>query len=125
MKTSKLGQEEEQLNKNHSVVNPQTGWIIYYPNRETTLYYVSFKSGNKTLYKLGITTQTIEKRFAGERLPYKILWSKTYKSGRTAYNKEQAILLKYRKFRYEGPDILKSGNSELFTKNILKGTYEK
>ena len=101
-------------------VAPQSGWILYY-NKPTILYYLEFTVGEKKYYKIGITTKSIKERFAYETTPYKILDYKLYASGKTAYNKEQKILKKYNKFRYTEYDILKSGNSELFTKNVLKG----
>jgi hypothetical protein len=100
--------------------DPQTGWRLYYKDRETLLYYIEFTVNKKKYYKIGITTQGLEKRFAGESHSYKVLWAKLYKSGATAYAKEQGILRKYQKYRYASYDILKSGNSELFTKNIMK-----
>ncbi len=104
-----------------TAVDPTTGWRLYYPNRETTLYYVEFNDRGTLYYKIGITTQSVEKRFAGEQLPYKILGTRRYKSGRTAYIKEQEILQKYSSNRCMQVFVLKSGNSELFNKNILKG----
>ena len=102
-------------------VDPRTGWRLYYPNRETTLYYVEFSSKGKKYYKIGITTQTIEKRFAGDKVPFKVLWKKSYKSGRQAYIQEQKILKKYASYRLTDVFILRSGNYELFSKNIMKG----
>lgn len=99
-----------------------TGWRRFYRNRETTLYYVEFTYKRRSYYKIGITTQTIQSRFCGEKLPYKVLYTKVYKSGEPAYKAEQRILSKYRDHLYRGPAILKSGNSELFTKNIMKGS---
>lgn len=107
--------------KTLSPIDPVTGWRLFYPDRKTTLYYVRFEHHKKYYYKIGITTQSITKRFAGETVPYKVLWKKSYKSGRTAYEQEQKVLGKHYKEKYWGPNILKSGNSELFTKDIMKG----
>jgi len=108
--------------KRLSAIDPTSGFRLYYPNRETTLYYVEFNHKGNKYYKIGITTQTVEKRFAGEPVPYKILWTRKYKSGRTAYIKEQKILEKYMEYRDFSLCVLKSGNTELFTKNIMKGS---
>ncbi len=102
-------------------IDPNTGWRLYYPNRETTLYYVEFNDHGTLYYKVGITTQSVSKRFSGERVPYRVLGTKKYKSGRTAYIKEQDILKKYSTHRCRYTYILKSGNTELFDTNILKG----
>lgn len=109
------------MKRKSSEFDAESGWRLYYKDRPTTLYYLEFKVDKKRYYKIGITTTSIEKRFASEKYPYKILWQKTYASGKTAYTKEQKILKKYNRFRYTEYDILKSGNSELFTKNVLKG----
>lgn len=104
-------------------VDPRTGWRLYYPNRETMLYYVEFNDHGKLYYKIGITTRTVKKRFAGDQVPYRVLWSKTYRSGRSAYIREQKILKKYAKHLCNGVYILRSGNCELFSKNIMKDAY--
>ena len=36
-----------------------------------------------------------------------------------AYDKEKEIMSTYFEFKYEGPELLESGNSELFIKDIL------
>lgn len=98
----------------------ELGWRLYYKDKRTTLYYVRFTYKRKHYYKIGITTKSVEERFAKDPIPYEILWEKSYKSGRTAYIKEQKILKDNQDYKYFGPNILKSGNSELFTKNIIK-----
>lgn len=106
-------------------VDPISGWRLYYPNRETTLYYIKFTYCGKYYYKIGITTTSIQRRFAGETVPYKILWTKVYKSGRSAYIREQKILNKFTKYRCTNVNFLRSGNRELFTKNIMKDMHGK
>ena len=99
----------------------ELGWRLFFKDRRTTLYYIRFKHNRNTYYKIGITTQEISKRFAGENIAYDVLFARSYKSGMTAYNKEQAIIKKNAKHRYFGPPLLRSGNSEVFTTNIMKG----
>ncbi len=103
----------------HAKVCDTSGWILYY-HKPTILYYIKFTLDGTDYYKIGITTKTIEQRFAYETTPFKILWSKQYSDGEYAYDQEQRILRQYRECRYYGDYILKSGNSELFTKNIMK-----
>ncbi len=45
-----------------------------------------------------------------------------FESGKKAYEAEQDIILKHSDFKYVGTSVLTSGNSELFTKDILEGT---
>ena len=71
------------------------------------------------VYKIGITSRTIEQRFYGDNVEYVVLSSKKYKTGYTAWKQEQRILTKYLKFKYDGPPILYAGNSELFVTNIF------
>lgn len=98
-----------------------TGWRLYYKDRPTILYYIKFLYKKKAYYKIGITTKSVQERFCSEPIPYEILFTKTYKSGKTAYTQEQKILLKHKEYRYFGPSILRNGNSELFTIDIMKG----
>ena len=98
----------------------ELGWRLFYKDKPTTLYYVKFTYKRKAYYKIGITTRTIQERFRSEPIPYTILFEKRYKSGETAYRKEQKILKSNLDYRYWGPNILRSGNAELFTKDIMK-----
>ena len=84
------------------------------------LYYLKVIINSQTLYKVGITNNTINKRFTYEdRKLITVLHQIHYKSGQDAYNEEQRILKQFKEFKYIGPDILKSGNTELFTVNVL------
>ena len=79
------------------------------------LYYI--KIGN--LYKIGITNKSIEERYS---LKERKLFDdyKTWKmSGEEAYETEQAILKVYKEFKYLGEPVLKIGNTELFTCDVL------
>ncbi len=69
-------------------------------------------------YKIGITTQTVEKRFAGDNIPYEILWTKSFKGGQEAYRIEQQTLKKYEEYLIPMAKLLKSGNGELFSVDI-------
>lgn len=111
-----------QKRKTLRAVDPVSGWRLYYPNKPTTLYYVEFNVNGVLYYKIGITTKTVQQRFAGDNIPCRVLWKRTYASGRTAYIKEQKILQKYDKYRLNDIFILHSGNRELFSKNIMKGS---
>lgn len=82
------------------------------------LYYILI---DNTYYKIGITNFTLDKRFPPAELkriqPLKII---EFTKGEYAYKAEQAILQMYEESRITVPNLLRSGNTELFDKNILK-----
>ena len=91
------------------------------PDERGTLYYLAItEDDGDTRYKIGITNYTVEKRFRAPDLA-RIRTVKTwqYAVGRLAAEREQEILRLYAGDKYFGPDILLSGNSELFTHDIL------
>jgi len=87
------------------------------------LYYVRVKTPTKCLYKIGITNRTIKERFYENRrnksLVITEIYCKHYKHGIDAYNAEQLLLKKFDQYKYRGEPVLKSGNTELLTKNII------
>lgn len=80
------------------------------------LYYLSINNGQA--YKIGITNKSVKDRFGPDMQYITVLHQIHYKSGQDAYNEEQRILKQFKEFKYTGPDILKSGNTELFYKDI-------
>ena len=92
------------------------------PDKPATLYYLSINNGQA--YKIGITNRTIEERFGKDILYITILKTWHYNNGREAYNEEQRILKEFKQFKYIGPDLLKSGNTELFSIDILSITTD-
>jgi len=90
------------------------------PNKPGVLYYLKvITEDNTVLYKIGITNNTVQKRFKSKDLEkIEVLYTKQYEIGKNAYNREQEILKKYKEFQYEGPKVLSSGNTELFTVDI-------
>ena len=104
-----------------SCINKHTGRRRYYPRRKTTLYYIKFApKGRAPIFKIGITTRSIEQRFTQDKIPYTVLFAKTFKGGCKAYLEEQRILLEYAEYALPYELILKSGNSELFAVDIRK-----
>lgn len=84
------------------------------------LYYLKIDTGSEILYKVGITNNSIDKRFTvRDRSLITILHQVWYRNGQEAYNEEQRILKQYKEFKYIGADVLSSGNTELFTTNVL------
>lgn len=90
------------------------------PNKPASLYYLRFDINATPYYKVGITNRTIQERYRDEPLPYTILKDDRYLFGSLAKKDESKILNKYQKYRYKGKPILFSGNTELFTKDVLK-----
>ena len=93
-------------------------------DKPAILYYlkIMLKNGN-SLYKIGITNYSVTERFnLTELSKIEVLLQKEYTFGYEAYKEEQKILKKFKNFKYEGPNILVNGNTEIFTKNVLKDT---
>lgn len=86
------------------------------------LYYIAVKTNDgKTLYKIGITNLSIERRFPTiDRARIRVVKIWRFDIGRYAAEREADIISQFARHRYYGPDILVgSGNTELFTKDIL------
>ncbi len=80
------------------------------------LYYL--RVGNT--YKIGVTNLTVNKRFNSTDLTQiEVVETINYDNGVDCYNKEQEILKKYKGHKYIGPDLLTSGNTELFNLNLV------
>ena len=82
------------------------------------LYYLSINSGQA--YKIGITNRTLDERFNLTDLEsIKVLKTWQYEDGNKCRSKETEIKRTYKEHQYKGPNLLSSGNSELFTEDIL------
>jgi len=90
----------------------------FYKNKETVLYYIKIKG----LYKIGVTLyknsieESLKKRFFKQK--YEVIEVDIFKDGSEAFTLEQQILEFNREYRYLGEKVLKSGNTELFIKDI-------
>lgn len=95
------------------------------PSKPATLYYIRFQFEGNFYYKIGITNKTILSRFKDEKFSYVILNIKTFTIGIDAYNTEQKLLKSFNNYRYVGHPFLRSGNTELFVKDVLRldGTF--
>ena len=81
------------------------------------LYYLKINKG--VAYKIGITGQSLVERFRSDMQYIDVVKIWEYEVGEDAYIKEQKILSDYIEFKYTGDYLLKSGNTELFNKDIL------
>lgn len=112
----------EQIASNHLCGSgcPQCSVTGFDPCKPAILYYLKIKYDDLALYKIGITNLTVQERFSmEERKMMEVLSTTEYAVGSDAYKEEQAILNRYSEYAYKGKNILKSGNTELFTKDIL------
>ena len=94
--------------------------------KSAILYYlkVTAESGQE-LYKIGVTNRTVQERFnLTDLLKIEIIKQKLYEIGSDAYNWEQKLLKMYKQYQYKGPDILYSGNTELFTEDVISLYYK-
>ena len=88
------------------------------PSDPAILYYLSINDGQA--YKIGITNRTLDERFSlSELISIRMLSATQYSVGADAYAEEQRILKEYKMYKYNGPNLLKSGNTELFSKDVL------
>lgn len=96
-------------------------------SKSAYLYYLKITTNEeKILYKIGVTNRTVNERFSLIDLnKIEIVKQKLYEKGQEAYDWEQKILNMYKKYKYKGPKILDSGNTELFTENVMALYYAK
>ncbi len=72
------------------------------------------------VYKIGITTVTLKDRYTtSEYKALELLWTKDFDTAKNAMIEEQKLLKEYHEYKYKGIDILKSGNSELLTCEVV------
>ena len=89
--------------------------------RPAILYYLKIqRTGMNPLFKIGITNRTVEDRFSAEELnKIEVLQIIHYTIGVLAYNFEQQILKEFIDDKYTGADVLTTGNTEIFDKDIF------
>ena len=113
----------EQTPSNHlSKMNcPDCAESGFNPSDPALLYYLAITTDDGDIrYKIGITNRAVEERFRGPDLTHiRIIKTWRYAVGRSAVKREAEILSQYSGDKYYGPDILKDGNTELFTHDIL------
>ena len=83
------------------------------------LYYFNILGTN--LYKVGITTKTIEQRYrtAFDRDQIVMVHIEEFATGKEAYTREQAIHKEFEMSKYTGGKVLSNGNTEIFVGDIL------
>lgn len=85
------------------------------------LYYLKVTADSgQVLYKIGITNRSVNERFTlTELTKIEVIYTKLYQSGVTARSKETEMLRKGKSYRYTGAAVLDSGNTELFTEDVV------
>ncbi len=105
--------------------NPQQSAILYYLSVKLPSGYELKDENGKPMthvYKIGITNHSVSERYSNEELQdIEVLEEWYFEDGQEAYDLEQVILKSYTYLKYVGIKLLKSGNTELFTKDILNG----
>jgi len=86
------------------------------------LYYLKVTTEDgKILYKIGITNRTVDERFNLTDLSkIEIVKQKLYENGKDALEWETKFKRQFKEHQYVGPNILESGNTELFTIDIMR-----
>lgn len=82
----------------------------------TKIYYVHFPKLD--VWKIGCTIESITRRFRQEKAEMQIVYYEELISGVDAYRLEGYLLRQFKDFKYRGPNVLKSGNTELITKEV-------
>lgn len=97
----------------------------FQPSKPAILYYLKVTTNSgQILYKIGITNRTVNERFQlADLQKIEIVKQKLYESGQDAWDWETKLKRKYKEYQYTGPDILSSGNTELFTEDIIAMWY--
>lgn len=97
---------------------PECGKHSFKDSKPGIMYYLSINNGQA--YKIGITNKTIQDRFYLPDLEQiSVLKTWEYSDGAECRKAERKILQDYKQFKYTGPSLLSSGNTELFSIDIL------
>jgi len=93
---------------------------LFYRGKKTWLYYIKIKG----LYKIGVTLDkgpdSIHNRFKKDKTNIDIIDKFLFQDGADAYDIEQFIIKDNNNCKYIGENVLVSGNSELFTTDIMQ-----
>lgn len=98
----------------------------YSMDKPGILYLIQLKTkNNEYVWKIGITNLSVNKRYRKwERNKFIRVHTYHFEDGRLCYDLEQHLLDKYKDYKYSGPPLLKSGNTEIITHNIKKDIDE-
>ena len=85
------------------------------------VYYVKVDNGSLgCLYKIGITKHDVHTRFSSsERDVMTVIKEWKFDSRMEAKLYEDGVLKRFSDHKYQGPNVLDSGNTELFTRDVM------
>ena len=85
------------------------------------VYYVKVDNGSLGfLYKIGITKHDVHTRFSSsERDVITVIKEWKFDSRMEARLYEDSVLKSFSDHKYQGPNVLDSGNTELFTRDVM------
>lgn len=94
----------------------------YSIDKPGTLYLIQLKTrSNEYVWKIGITNLSVKERYRKwEQDKFIQTFEYYFENGKLCYDSEQYFINKYKDYRYNGPPLLKSGNTEILTHNIKK-----
>lgn len=85
---------------------------------KSTLYYLEVLDGKA--YKIGITNRSVKERFTKTDLSkIRVMATWEFTNGLRCYKVEQELLKTFKEHRWRGAKLLKSGNTELFNRDVL------
>jgi len=86
--------------------------------KPSKLYYLSINKGQA--FKIGVTNNSVANRFLQSELEFiNVIKVWSYSTGKEAFEMEQKILNEFSFAKWDGDYLLRSGNTELFTHDVL------
>jgi len=91
------------------------------PSKPGYLYYIRINHQQDVFWKVGITNVGVKDRFpAKDRKFMTVLYCHLFEDGHDAINAEKNILRLFKEYKAHNINLLSSGNTELFTKDVLQ-----
>lgn len=98
---------------------PQCAPSGFQSDKPAILYYVRINV-IPPVYKIGISNNTVSRRFGPNIRKITVIDVKHFKNGADAFSEEQELLRKYAECRYRGPTLLsKFSTKEMFDRDVL------
>jgi hypothetical protein len=100
---------------------PSCALTGYDPNKPGYLYYLRVSDNSDVYWKIGITNIGLKGRFRpADRELIEVLYCHLFDDGFVAQKAERNILDMFSEYRAENVNLLRAGNTELFTKDVLQ-----
>lgn len=109
----------------HNLLNgkrgcPSCSLTGYDPQKSGNLYYLKVVYQGEVYWKIGITNLTLKERYRpSDRSKIETIFFINFNDGSIPMKLEKEILFKYKEFRVKNKRPLQTGNTELFTKDVL------